>query len=118
MESRATPAETLQVLCSESHVLQKEKQPHDGTKLVPGDPLLRFENLLEADRVRYRNHGRQPDYWKLSIKTAIPFSIIYLEEQTFCKGQYRHSQHGGKVKISCGTWIGSARETCSGYAVD
>ena len=118
MRSRATPVETLQVLCSKSHVLQKGTQPHDGTELVFKDPLLWFEHLPEADRVRYRNHGQQSAFWKLTIKTAIPFPIIYLETQTFCKGQYRCSQHGGKVKISCGAWTGSARQTCSSYAVD
>ena len=62
MRSRATPSETLHVLCSESHVLPKVMQPRDGTISVSGDTLLRFEDLLETDGACYWNHGRQPDF--------------------------------------------------------
>lgn len=99
MRSRATPAETLHVLCSESHVLQKEKQPHDGTRSTSRDPLLQFEDLFEADRVRYWNQGRQPDFWKVAMKTANPFSTIYLENPIFCKEQYRYLQHAETAKV-------------------
>ena len=36
----------------------KGKQPHDGTGLVSGDPLLRLGIHLEADRLHYGNLGR------------------------------------------------------------
>ena len=64
MRSRATPSETLHVLCSESHVLLKAMEPGDGTISVSGDPLLRFEDLLENDGACYWYHGRQPDFLK------------------------------------------------------
>ena len=64
MRSRARPSETLHVLCSEFHVLPKAMELHDGTILVFGDPLLRFEDLLENDGACDWYHGRQPDFLK------------------------------------------------------
>ena len=37
-------------------------EPRDGIISVFGDPLLRFEDLLEIDGAGYWNHGPQPDF--------------------------------------------------------